>query len=192
MTGAVSATLTGLPAGTAIYYRLVATNAYGTVFGSTLSFTTVAKPAPPVAPTTRTLHATVGNQQIALTVPATTPCLAAGTRLSLRLSSTTIDGSKAAKLSFKRAAVFIDRGVKRTRTKVVTVHHRKHRKRITVYVPNATTTGVPVTLSPSLHGLRSGTHKLRVKLTYTRTRHVKHRTVHTTVAKAVKTTFTVC
>ena len=74
----------------------------------------------------------------------------------------------------------------------MTVHHRKHRKRITVYVPNATADQLPVTLSPSLHGLRSGKHTLRVKLTYTRTRHVKHRTVHTTVTKTIKTTFTVC
>jgi hypothetical protein len=38
--GAVSATVTGLPAGTTIYYRLAASNAYGTVSGGTLSFTT--------------------------------------------------------------------------------------------------------------------------------------------------------
>ena len=50
----------------------------------------------------------------------------------LMISSTPIPGSKAAKLSFKRAAVFIDRGIKRTRTKVVRVHHHKHRKRVTV------------------------------------------------------------
>ena len=50
MSGAVSATLTGLPAGTTIYYHLVASNAYGTAFGSTLSFTTAAKPPPLVPP----------------------------------------------------------------------------------------------------------------------------------------------
>ena len=130
--------MTGLPAGTVIYYRLVASNAYGTVFGNTLSFTTAAEPPPVVPPTTRTLHATVGNQKITITAPATTPCLAASARLPLQLSSATIVGSKAAKLSFKRAVVFIDRGIKRTRTKLVTVHHHKHRKRVTVYVPNAT------------------------------------------------------
>jgi streptogramin lyase len=188
--GAVAGTVTGLPAGTVIYYRLVASNAYGTVVGNTLSFTTVA--GPPVGPTTRTLHAKVGNQRITLTVPAATPCLAAGAQLPLKLSSAKIRHSKAAKLSFKRAAVSIDRGIKRTRTKLVTVHHHKHRKRITVYVPNATARHLPATLSPSLRGLHSGTHTLRITLTYTRTRHVKHRTVHTTLTKTIKTTFTVC
>ena len=125
-------------------------------------------------------------------MPATTSCLAAGARLPLQLGSATIRGSKAAKLSFKRATVFIDRGVKRTRTKVVTVHHHKHRKRVIVYVPNASASHLPATLSPSLHGLRSGTHALRITLTYTRTRHVKHRTVRTTVTKTIKTTFAVC
>jgi streptogramin lyase len=193
VTGAVSATVTKLPAGTVIYYRLVATNTYGAVFGNTLNFTTAGKP-PPVGPAagTRTLHATVGDQQITVVVPATTPCLAAGAGLSLQLSSATISGSKAAQLSFKRAAVFIDRGVRHTRIKHVTVHHRKHRKRITVYVPNATASHLPTTLSPSLHGLRSGKHTLRLKLSYTRTHHVKHRTVHTGVTKTIKTTFTVC
>jgi len=190
--GAVSATLTGLPAGTTIDYRLVATNTYGTVSGSTLSFTTAAEPPAPVVSATRTLHATAGNQRITVTLPATNPCLAAGARLPLKLSSAAIGGSKPAKLSFKLAAVFIDRGLKRTRIKLVTVHHHAHRKRVTVYVPNASARHLPATLSPSLHGLRAGTHGLSLTLTYTRTRHVKHRTVRTTVTKTIKTTFTVC
>jgi streptogramin lyase len=192
MAGAVSATLTGLPAGTTIYYHLVASNAYGTVSGSTLSFTTAAAPPPVVPPATKTLHATVGNQRITITVPAPTLCLGPGAHPQLKLSSTPIRGSKAAKLTFKRATVFIDRGRKRTRTKLVTVHHHKHRKRVTVYVPNATARYLPATLSPSPHGLRSGTHALRFTLTYTRTRHVNHRTVRSTVTKTIKTTFTVC
>jgi virginiamycin B lyase len=192
--GAVSGTVTGLPAGTLIYYRLVASNAYGTVFGNTVSFTTVAKPSPPVvvAPATRTLHATVGNQQITVTVPASTPCLAAGARLPLKLSSAAIPGSKAAKLSFKRAALLIDRGIKRTRTKLVTVRHHKHHRRVTVYVANGTVRHLSATVSLSLHGQHSGPHTLRITLTYTRMRHVKHRTVRTTVTKTIKTRFTVC
>jgi hypothetical protein len=110
----------------------------------------------------------------------------------LKLSSTAISGSKAAKLSFKHAAVFIDRGIKRKRTKLVTVHHHKRRKRVTVYLPNATARHLPAMLSPSPHGLRSGTHSLRFTLTYTRTRHVGHRTVRSTVTKTIETTFTVC
>jgi streptogramin lyase len=192
--GAVSGTVTGLPAGKVIYYRLVAANTYGTVFGNTLSFTTAAKPTSVVVPGpgTRTLHATAGDQQITVTLPATTPCLAAGARLPLQLSSATVPNSKAAKLSFTRAAVFLDRGSKRTRTKLVTVHHHKHHKRVTVYVPNATAGHLPATLSPSLHGLHSGTHALRIRLTYAHTRHVNHRIVHSPVTKTIKTTFTVC
>ena len=195
MAGAVSATVTGLPAGTTIYYRLVANNAYGTVSGSTLSFTTAAKPPPPVAPPatkTRTLQATVGNQRITITVSAPTPCLGPGVHPQLKLSSTAIHGSEAAKLSFERAAVFIDRGIKRTRTKLVTLHHHKHRKRVTVYLPNATARHLPATLSPSPQGLRPGTHSLRFTLTYTRTRRSGHRTVHSAVTKTIKTTFTLC
>lgn len=74
----------------------------------------------------------------------------------------------------------------------MTVHHRKRHKRVTVYVPNATASHVPVTLSPSLHGLHNGAHAVRLPLTYTRTRHVNHHTVHSTVTKTIKTTFTVC
>jgi streptogramin lyase len=189
--GAVSATVSGLPAGTTIYYRLVASNTYGTVFGSMLQFkTTTATTAPPSTP--RTLHATTGNQQITVTLPASAPCLAAGARLPLKFSSTAISGSKAAKLSFKHAAAFIDRGVKHTRIKLVTVRHRKHRKRVTVYVPNAIASHTPATLAPALHGRRAGTHVLRLTLTYTRTRHVGHRTVRSTVTKTIKTQFTVC
>jgi hypothetical protein len=121
-----------------------------------------------------------------------TPCLAASARPRLKLSSARIRGSKAAKLSFKRAVVFIDRGLKRTRTKLVTVHHHKHPKRVTVYVPNATARHLPAALSPSLRGLRRGTHALRITLTYAGTRHVGHRTIHTTATKTIKTTFTVC
>ncbi len=193
--GSVSATVTGLPAGTTIYYRLAANNAYGTVFGSTLSFTTTTaatKPPPPAAGTTRSLHATTGNQQITITVPVTPPCLAAAARLPVQVNSAATGQSKAAKLTFKRVAVFVDRGVRRTRTKIVKVHHHKHRKRITVYVANAAAGHLPTTLSPLLHGLRPGTHALRITLTYTQTRHVKHRTVHSTVTKTIKTTFTVC
>jgi streptogramin lyase len=190
--GTVSATVTRLPANTTIYYRVVASNTYGTVSGSTLSFKTVANPPPPVRLKTRTVHARVGNQRITITVPARTPCLGPGAHPQLKLSSTAIRGSKAAKLSFKRAAVFIDRGIKRTRTKLVTVHHHKHHKRVTVYVPNATVRHLPATLSPSPHGLRSGAHALRFKLTYSRTRRAGQRTVHSTVTPTIKTKFTVC
>jgi streptogramin lyase len=186
--GAVSATISGLPANTVIHYRLVANNAYGTAARSTLSFKTATKPPS----RTRTVHATVGNRRITFTVPALTPCLAASARPQRKLGSARIPGSKAAKPSFKRAVVLIDRGIKRTRTKLVTVHHHKHRKRVTVYVPNATARHLPATLSPSLRGLRRGTHALRITLTYTGTRHVGHRTTHTTATRTIKTTFTVC
>jgi virginiamycin B lyase len=43
---AISAALTGLPARTVIHYRVVATNAYGTVTGADRTFTTLSGPAP--------------------------------------------------------------------------------------------------------------------------------------------------
>jgi len=56
----VSATLTGLQAGTAYHYRLIATNASGTTVGTDASFTTVGAPppAPPPPPTVTTRSAT--------------------------------------------------------------------------------------------------------------------------------------
>jgi len=190
--GAISATLTGLAGGTVVDYRVTASNAYGTVSGSTLQFTTAAAPPPPPVPATRTLHATAGNQRITVTLPSTSPCLAASGRLPLQLSSVAIPGSKASKLRFKQAQVFIDRGIKRTRVKLVMIHHHKRRKRVTVFVANATARHLPATLSPSLRGLHAGRHALRITLVYTRTRHVGHRTVRSTQSKTIKTTFTVC
>jgi hypothetical protein len=56
----VSATLTGLQAGTAYHYRLIATNASGTTVGLDASFTTLGAPppAPPPPPTATTRSAT--------------------------------------------------------------------------------------------------------------------------------------
>ena len=190
----VSATLTGLPPGTKIYYRVSATNAYGTVTGTTQSFTTTGSKQhpPPPAAGTRTVRATFGNQQITLTLPSTRACLSRSARLRLKVGSVAIAKSKAARLRFQHLAVFIDRGVKRTHVKVVTKHHHKHRVRIIVHVPNARANHLPATLKPSLRRLKSGSHTLRLRLTYGRTRHVGHHTVHSTVTKTLKLRFKVC
>jgi hypothetical protein len=75
------------------------------------------------------------------------------------LESTTIPRSKAAKLKFSSAALYIDKGIKHTRRKTVRTRNGKKKKvLVTVYDANATVHHVPVTSNLSLAGLKAGTH----------------------------------
>ena len=180
----VSAGLTGLPAGTLIYYRAVATNPSGTANGAIQTFTTSG--APPPGSTI-----TVGNQQIKLTTPSA--CVSKAGRLRASLSSTTIPRSRGAKLRFLSAAFYLDKGVRHIR------HHTKRlgngkKKTVTVvvYLPNRTVHRLPATVRLSVAGLRSGTHSLKVVLTYSKrvTKRGRSRTVK--VRKTLKVRFAVC
>jgi streptogramin lyase len=179
----VAAALTGLPAGATIYYRVVATNTYGTTPGAIRTFTTVAvtTPRPPKGPTTRTTIATVGNQRLTLVTPATTACAAKNKRLSLTLSASTIAHSRAAKLRFVSAGVYLDRGVKHVRT--VRSHGKRHR--VTVYRANAIAHKLPARLSLPITSLRSGQHTVNVRLLFEKRRNVP-------VRKTLKVRFRVC
>jgi streptogramin lyase len=200
----VSATLSGLTAGTVYDYRVEAINAYGTATGATQSFTTAAAPVTPPAgvrtptptPTTpsvaRTLGARVGNQSITVSLPAgagsATACLAAKGDLPVTLSSTTMTGTHGLKLRVQSAAVFIDRGARRTRT----VRHHGHVKRVVVYRPNAVRRRLPATVSLPLKGLSAGVHHLRVTISYTQVVARAHQAQARTVTKTLRTTITVC
>jgi hypothetical protein len=140
-------------------------------------------PPPPVTPL-RITKATFDNQQIRLTTPPLSACTANTKRLPVTINSTAIKGSTGAKLKFVRAKFYIDRGVKHT------IHRTRHKKKITitVYLPNATARHVPAAVNLSLAGLKSGTHTLKVVLSYKK--HVKKKTV--TVTKTLRVRFIVC
>jgi hypothetical protein len=108
------------------------------------------------------------------------------------LSSTTIKGSKLAKLKFSSLAVMIDKGVKHTTTKTVRKHGKKVRVTVTTYKPNAVVEKLPASLKLKLTGLRSGQHTLKVTFSYTETvTHHGHRTKRT-VKKTLTMKFIVC
>jgi streptogramin lyase len=185
----VTASLAGLTPGTVVYYRVVAANSFGTSNGSVLTFKTTGSP-PPVKTVT---NATFANQRITLTTPSLQACTSKTGRLSVRLTSTTIAHSHAAKLRFRSASFFLDKGVRHTRK--VTRHLRNgHKKRVIVvfFKANASTHHLPATLAIRVTGLRSGTHTLKVLLTYSErvTKHRHRLTVNVTRPLRVK--FTIC
>jgi hypothetical protein len=138
-------------------------------------------PAPPSPHVTKAIF---DNQRIVLTTPSLSACTANTKRLPVRVASTRIKGSTGAKLKFSSVAFYLDKGIKHTT-------HRRHKGKtvtVTVYLANATAHHVPVTVHLSLAGLKSGTHKLKVVLSYKK--HVKKKTV--TVTKTMKARFVVC
>jgi PKD repeat protein len=168
--------------------KVTATDAAGNATSATTSVTVTS-----AAPQTTVTTATFGNQRITLTTPSLQSCTGKTGRLSVRLASSSIAKSKATKLRFVRAALYLDRGVRHTRR--VTKHLRNgHKKRVTVvfFRPNATVRHLPATVALRVAGLRSGTHTLKVVLTYSKrvTRH-RHR-VTVTVSKTLKVKFRVC
>ena len=188
----VTAGLSGLPAGTVIYYQVTANNGSATVSGSVRTFKTsgtATHPPPPPQSTSATLE----NQQITLTTPSLLTCTAKAKTLSASLTSTTIPKSRRAKLRFVSAAFYFDRGVKHTHK--TTKHLSKGRKKtvtVVTYTANATTHLVPATLTLHLAGLRSGLHTMKVIVSYkeTVTRHRHKRTV--TVTKTLNVKLRVC
>jgi hypothetical protein len=145
------------------------------------------KPNPNPTPTPPSPHVTKAifdNQRIVLTTPSLSACTASTKRLPVRIASTKIKGSTGAKLKFSSVAFYLDKGIKHTT-------HRRHKGKtvtVTVYLANSTAHHVPVTVHLSLAGLKSGTHTLKVVLSYKK--HVKKKTV--TVTKTMKARFVVC
>ena len=183
----VSATITGLPAGTTIFYRVMATNAYGAVPGSIRSFVTpaaavpITSPGPAPHPVTTTRR--IGDQLISLVTPATAVCTARRARLTFILSVARIAHVRRTRVRFASAAVFIDRGTRHRRVR----HVRGRRRTVITLTPNATLRHLPATRSLSLSGLRAGVHRLSVTVVFTRL--TRHRTLtHTTL----RMTFRIC
>jgi streptogramin lyase len=192
---AINLALTGLPAGTTIYYRVAATNVGGAATGVTDTFTTSRPPL-------RTLVARIGNQRLRLSTPARTMCQAKTSRYVVSLSAIKLKGGPKAKLV--SASFYLDKGVRHTHKekKTVKVHGKTRTRTVTVvtYTANATARRLPATERLSLKRLKKGTHTLTVKIAYheTRTEKVKRhgkrvkvtRTV--TVTKTLKPLLTIC
>ena len=179
---AVSAVLSGLPAGALVYYRVVASNPSGTTVGSVRTLTTALSPI-------RTSTAIVGDQRATLSTPSPLACTASSAALAVTLRSSSIRKSRGARLRFANASFYLDHGVRHTRK--VTRRSRTGRKsRVTVsyFTANAVARHLPVTLELRLRGLRSGAHTLRVTVAYLRTRigHGHRRPVTVSVTFKVK------
>lgn len=185
----VTAALAALPAGSTVYYRVVATNAYGTATGAIQTLKTVA--ATPITlppkPTVRTVTTTadVGDRRITLVTPSTSACTAKSKSLTFKLSSSAIRGSKAAKVRFVSASLFVDRGVKHIRHKTKRSHGRKIRVKVTVYTASKVVRKLPAQPSLRLVGLRAGQHTLNVKLLFKKGK-------NTPVRKRIHVRFRVC
>jgi len=190
----VTANLTGLTAGTAIFYRVAANNGFGgTVTGAVRSFKTTGTPPPPLAPPARLTTARVGNQQIRLVTPSLLICTARAKTLSVALRSVAIAHSRAAKLRFRSAAFFIDKGIRHTRKRTTRLRNgHKHTITVVVFAANAVAHHLPATPVLRLAGLKSGVHTLRVTVIYKKTvsGHRHRRAV--TVTKTVTARFKVC
>ena len=187
---AVTGVLSALPSNTTIFYRVLATNSAGESDGAIESFKTTPLPprprSPPVKKTTRTL----GNQRITLTTPARLICTASTNRLAVTLTSTTIKNSNKAKLRFSTAAFYIDKGIKHKVKQTVRKHGKKVKVTVTTHRANATVKKLPTSLNLKLSGLKSGQHRLKVKLSYidaiTKHRHKTKKTVKKTLTVKFK------
>ncbi len=173
ISGATSSSITANSAG-GYTCSVTAHNLAGTATQTSPGFT--------VSPPPHVTRTSVGNQQITLTMPSPSVCTAKTSKLAVRLTST--KKSKGTKLKFSKSAFYIDRGVKHK--------HHKHGKTVITYTANATKSHVPATVDLSLTGLKSGTHTLKVLLSYKQTKreHGHRKTV--TVAKTLKVKFSVC
>ncbi len=170
---AVSASLKGLRAGTTVYYRVQATNSYGSSSGAIHSFKTTAASG-------KTIVKSVGGRQFTIGLPSTSACLAG--RLAVTVRASKLARSQASTLRFRSLAAYLDRG--RAKTRFRRRHH--HRVKLTVHVPNATAKHLPSTLRLSLRHLHAGPHHLRLVFTFARSGGHGH------LVKTVRVAFRTC
>ena len=147
---------------------------------------------PPPGTGVQTIRAVLDNQRITLLVPPVQPCTAAAGKLVLSLDSSAITGSRAAKLTLSRVAVYLDKGIRHVHRTTVHAHGRRTVRTVVSYGPNATLTHLPARPALSLSALKAGSHTLTVKLSYTERvrRHGHERTV--TVTRTLSARFSVC
>jgi streptogramin lyase len=187
----VSATLTGLPASTTIYYEAVASNANGTVTGAIRSFETQAGTSPP--PSRTVVTGRIGDQRLTLTTPPSQTCAAPAAKLRASFSTATATAAGGAShLRFTRVTFAIDKGVKHVTRKRVRRHGRLVVEKLTTYIPNATARTSPATVVLSLAGLAPGVHRLTVVASYSQTVRRRGHRRRRTVTKRLTAHFSVC
>jgi DNA-binding beta-propeller fold protein YncE len=139
-----------------------------------------------------TITATVGNQRISLSTPAQSGCLATSGRLSAKLTSAAIAGSTSTALRFTSAVLRIDRGIRHVHHRTVLRHGKRVRVTTITYTANRTVRSLPATVSLSLTGLRTGSHTLKVTVSYNKTVRRNGRRHTVSVSKTLTAAFRVC
>jgi hypothetical protein len=176
------AACTAIPHATRQTYVLAARDAGHTVRVSETASNAAGAGAPANSVNTAVVLETttvkIGNRRLTLTSPSQRACVARPARLALKLTSTTL--RRGVKVTFVRAAFYLDRGIRRG--------HGRH----AAYTPNATARRLPVTLALSLARVKPGGHTLKLVLTYHKTvrRHGRKQTV--SVVTTVTRGFSVC
>jgi len=164
----------------------VAANGFGTSTGAIESFRTSGSAA-------TSTSAKFGNQQITLSTPSPRTCLAKTTTLAATLHSSAIPRSSRTKLRFVSAALYLDRGVRHTHRKTERLRNGRRKKlTVVVYTANAIARHVPVTLTPRVAGLRSGSHTLRVVISYREQVRRRGHTRTVTVTRTLSVRFRIC
>jgi hypothetical protein len=140
--------------------------------------------------TTKVVKLRLGDKLLTITTPIQAGCAAPSSVYRVRFQMT--PGSGNVKVTFKSVGYYLDKGIKRTRTETSIRHGEKHHKRVTVYLPNASSTHTSSSASLHLRGLKRGSHTLRLLITYTKTAVTAGRRTTRTAAKTVAHKFTVC
>jgi hypothetical protein len=157
---AFSAALTGLPAGTTIHYRALATSDFGTQVGADQTLTTQ---SPPVVPGKASAgHARVRGTTVSIPITCTgdTSC-----KVSLKLTVTeTLRGHKLVAVSARRTKV---------------IHKTVVVGRASATIKAGRTTTVRISLNRTGRRLLAARHTLRAKLTVTQTVAGRTRTIAT-------------
>jgi hypothetical protein len=159
---AFSAALTGLPAGTTIHYRAVATSDFGTQVGADQTLTTQKPPAPPVIGKASVGHARVSGRTVSVPITCTgdTSCT-----VSLRLTATeTRRGHRIIAVSARKAKL-------RHKTVVLGT--------ATATVKAGGSQTVRISLNRTGRKLLAARHKLTAKLAVTQRISGRNRTIST-------------
>lgn len=142
--------------------------------------------------TTRKMTFKLDNQTLTLTTPIAQTCMSPSVAYKVRFTTSALARTSKGKLTFKAAAFYLDRGVKRLRTKSKPVDGHKRTVKVTTYAPNATTRGASGSVSLSLRGLSTGTHIFKLVLAYTERSVSRGKTKTTMKKKTIAVRFKVC
>ncbi len=131
------------------------------------------------------------DQLITLTTPSRQTCTARTSTLPVRLTSTRLSHGK--KVRFSSAGLFLGKGVKHTHKKTKHLKNGKTKKvTVVTYTANVVVRHLPANVSLRLRGLKSGSHTLKVVISYKETVKRHHHKGTITVTKTLRVRFNVC